>query len=88
MEEEAKILHNIKESSALMSVTELAKGVLYTEPLTTGWVVEVIQSAVHLSCTSIVYKQHPFLITCLQLSTYSRFHELKYVLLERFFCLL
>ena len=46
MEEEAKILHNIKESSALMSVTELAKGVLYTEPLTTGWVVEVIQSAV------------------------------------------
>lgn len=36
MEEEAKILHNIKESSALMSVSELAKGVMYTEPLTTG----------------------------------------------------
>lgn len=36
MEEEAKILHNIKEASALMSVSELAKGVIYTEPLTTG----------------------------------------------------
>ena len=35
-EEEAKILHNIKESSALMSVAELAKGVVYTEPLVTG----------------------------------------------------
>ena len=35
-EEEAKILHNIQESSALMSVSELAKGVLYTESLTTG----------------------------------------------------
>ena len=35
-EEEEKILHNIKEASALMSVSELAKGVVYTEPLTTG----------------------------------------------------
>ena len=35
-EEEAKILHNIKETSALMSVAELAKGVVYTEPLVTG----------------------------------------------------
>jgi ATP-dependent RNA helicase DDX41 len=36
-EEEAKILHDIKEASALMSVAELAKGVVYTEPLVTGW---------------------------------------------------
>jgi ATP-dependent RNA helicase DDX41 len=36
-EEEAKILHSIKEASALMSVSELAKGVVYTEPLVTGW---------------------------------------------------
>ena len=35
-EEEAKILHSIKEASALMSVSELAKGVVYTEPLVTG----------------------------------------------------
>lgn len=35
-EEEAKILHNIKEASALMSVSELAKGVVYKEPLVTG----------------------------------------------------
>ena len=35
-EEEEKILHSIKEASALMSVSELAKGVVYTEPLTTG----------------------------------------------------
>ena len=35
-EEEDKILHSIKEASALMSVSELAKGVVYTEPLVTG----------------------------------------------------
>lgn len=36
-EEEAKILHSIQETRALMSVGELAKGVIYTESLKTGW---------------------------------------------------
>jgi len=36
-EEEEKILHSIQETRALMSVGELAKGVIYTEPLKTGW---------------------------------------------------
>lgn len=35
--EEESILHNIQETRALMSVGELAKGVIYTESLTTGW---------------------------------------------------
>ena len=35
--EETKILHSIQETRALMSVGELAKGVVYTEPLQTGW---------------------------------------------------
>lgn len=35
--EEESILHNIQETRALMSVGELAKGVVYTESLTTGW---------------------------------------------------
>ena len=46
-EEEAKILHSIKEASALMSVSELAKGVVYTEPLVTG--------SVHL-CNCVVFE--------------------------------
>ena len=36
-EEEAKILHSIQETRALMSVGELAKGVVYSESLRTGW---------------------------------------------------
>ncbi len=36
-QEEEKILHSIQETRALMSVGELAKGVVYTEPLKTGW---------------------------------------------------
>ncbi|XP_003384704.3 PREDICTED: probable ATP-dependent RNA helicase DDX41 [Amphimedon queenslandica] len=36
-EEEEKILHNIQETRALMSVGELAKGVVYKESLVTGW---------------------------------------------------
>lgn len=36
-EEEAKILHSIQETRALMSVGELAKGVVYSESLKTGW---------------------------------------------------
>ena len=36
MEEEAKILDSLKEASALKSVAELAKEILYTEPLVTG----------------------------------------------------
>ena len=43
-EEEAKILHDIKEASALMSVAELAKGVVYTEPLVTGLVWRLYES--------------------------------------------
>lgn len=43
-EEEAKILHDIKEASALMSVAELAKGVVYTEPLVTGLVWRLCES--------------------------------------------
>ena len=35
--EEEKILHNIQETRALMSVGELARGVTYTESLRTGW---------------------------------------------------
>ena len=35
--EEESILHNIQETRALMSVGELAKGVVYTESLKTGW---------------------------------------------------
>lgn len=35
--EEDKILHSIQETRALMSVGELAKGVIYTESLRTGW---------------------------------------------------
>ena len=36
-QEEAKILHTIQEARALMSVGELAKGVVYSESLKTGW---------------------------------------------------
>ena len=36
-QEEEKILHSIQETRALMSVGELAKGVIYTKPLKTGW---------------------------------------------------
>lgn len=36
-QEEAKILHSIQETRALMSVGELAKGVVYSESLKTGW---------------------------------------------------
>ncbi len=36
-QEEAKILHSIQETRALMSVGELAKGVVYSKPLQTGW---------------------------------------------------
>lgn len=36
-QEEESILHNIQETRALMSVGELAKGVIYTESLKTGW---------------------------------------------------
>lgn len=36
-QEEEKILHNIQETRALMSVGELAKGVTYENPLHTGW---------------------------------------------------
>lgn len=36
-QEEESILHNIQETRALMSVGELAKGVVYTESLKTGW---------------------------------------------------
>ena len=36
LEEEAKILDSLKEASALKSVAELAKEILYTEPLVTG----------------------------------------------------
>lgn len=36
-QEEAKILHSIQETRALRSVAELAKGVVYTTPLKTGW---------------------------------------------------
>lgn len=35
--EEEKILHSIQETRALMSVGELAKGVIYKDPLHTGW---------------------------------------------------
>lgn len=35
--EEESILHNIQETRALMSVGELAKGVVYNESLRTGW---------------------------------------------------
>lgn len=36
-QEEQSILQNIQETRALMSVGELAKGVVYTESLKTGW---------------------------------------------------
>lgn len=36
-EEEKKILHSIKETRALMGVAELAKGVVYSEAIKTGW---------------------------------------------------
>ena len=52
-EEEAKILHSIKEASALMSVAEIAKGVIYTEPLVTG-LVQLIDVRTQLC----VYKYH------------------------------
>ena len=45
-QEEEKILHNIQETRALMSVGELAKGVVYTESLRTGWV------SLRLTCMS------------------------------------
>ena len=35
-EEEQKILHSIKETRALMGVAELAKGVVYSDPIKTG----------------------------------------------------
>ena len=35
--EEAKILHSIQESRALMGVGEIAKGITYAESLQTGW---------------------------------------------------
>ncbi|KAH7722522.1 putative DEAD box protein-box ATP-dependent RNA helicase 35 [Aphelenchoides avenae] len=36
-EEEDKILENVTQTSALISVSELAKGVKYEEPIKTGW---------------------------------------------------
>ena len=36
LEEEEKILQSIQEQKALMTVKELAKGITYTEALTTG----------------------------------------------------
>ena len=37
LQEEEKILHSIQETRALMGVGELAKGVVYTQSLQTGW---------------------------------------------------
>ena len=35
---EEEILENVTANSALMAVAEFAKGIVYTEPFTTGWV--------------------------------------------------
>ncbi|KAK2158390.1 hypothetical protein LSH36_171g03038 [Paralvinella palmiformis] len=37
LKEEEKILESVAEKKALMGVAELAKGVEYTDPITTGW---------------------------------------------------
>lgn len=37
LKEEEKILESVAEKTALMGVAELAKGVEYTDPITTGW---------------------------------------------------
>ena len=59
-EEEAKILHDIKEASALMSVAELAKGVVYTEPLVTGLVWRLYESnACNDHCLQLCLSPYP-----------------------------
>jgi len=56
--EEARILESVKETTGLMSVEELAKGVVYTEPIKTSWRAPRFILAMPASRHIRVWKKH------------------------------